>query len=131
MGCRSYPPPSATMPAPSGPPHSSSTSSTRPRCWIERAVHLGGQICWENPSYAVRNPPISAWVGEWHTPCLRSRALNLGRCSVDAPPPKQKDVGMDTQSMARIDASRERLRRFAEETSDEDLARPIEGDWTA
>jgi len=38
---------------------------------------------------------------------------------------------MDGDSMAKIDASRERLRRFVEVTSDEELARPIEGDWTA
>jgi hypothetical protein len=38
---------------------------------------------------------------------------------------------MDGDSMARIDASRERLRTFVTETSDEELARTIEGDWTA
>ncbi len=38
---------------------------------------------------------------------------------------------MEGASIAKIDASRERLRRFVEETSDEDLARPIEGEWTA
>ena len=38
---------------------------------------------------------------------------------------------MDGDSMSKIDASRERLRRFVEETSDEELARPVEGEWTA
>jgi hypothetical protein len=38
---------------------------------------------------------------------------------------------MDRDAKGRIDASRERLRRFVEKTSDEDLARPIDGDWTA
>ena len=38
---------------------------------------------------------------------------------------------MDGESKARIDASRERLRRFVAETSDDDLARLIDGDWTA
>jgi hypothetical protein len=37
---------------------------------------------------------------------------------------------MDKTTKATIDASRERLRRFVEETSDEDLARPVEDDWT-
>jgi hypothetical protein len=37
---------------------------------------------------------------------------------------------MDQQSRAIVDTSRERLRRFVDETSDEDLARQIEGDWT-
>jgi hypothetical protein len=38
---------------------------------------------------------------------------------------------MDAESMAKIDASRERLRRFAASASDEDLTRSIEGQWTA
>lgn len=38
---------------------------------------------------------------------------------------------MDGDAKGRINASRERLQRFVEETSDVDLARPIDGDWTA
>jgi hypothetical protein len=38
---------------------------------------------------------------------------------------------MDANAKANIDASRERLRRFVEETSDGDLARPVDGEWTA
>ena len=38
---------------------------------------------------------------------------------------------MDAESMARIDASRERLRRFVASATDEELTRPIEGEWTA
>jgi hypothetical protein len=37
---------------------------------------------------------------------------------------------MDSDTKAGIDASRQRLRRFVETSTDEDLARPIEGDWT-
>ena len=43
----------------------------------------------------------------------------------------EKGLRMDRDAMAKIDGSRERLRRFVEETNDEDLARPVEGDWTA
>ena len=35
-----------------------------------------------------------------------------------------------TQTVAQIDASRERLGRFIENTSDEELARTVEGEWT-
>ena len=38
---------------------------------------------------------------------------------------------MDTYAKTTIDASRERLRRFVEETSDDDLAQPVQGPWTA
>jgi hypothetical protein len=37
---------------------------------------------------------------------------------------------MDTYAKTTIDASRERLRRFVEATSDDDLAQPVEGDWS-
>jgi hypothetical protein len=37
---------------------------------------------------------------------------------------------MDPESMATIDASRERLRRLAEYTNDTDLARRADGQWT-
>ncbi len=37
---------------------------------------------------------------------------------------------MDHQAWATVDASRERLRQLVEAISDDDLARPIEGDWT-
>jgi hypothetical protein len=46
-------------------------------------------------------------------------------------PQQQKGITMDRDSIVKIDASRERLRQFVEETSSEDLARPIDGDWTA
>lgn len=38
---------------------------------------------------------------------------------------------MDEEAMAKIDASRERLRRFAANSTDEELTRTIEGAWTA
>jgi hypothetical protein len=46
-------------------------------------------------------------------------------------PQQQKGISMDRDSIDKIDASRERLQQFMEETSSEDLARPIDGDWTA
>lgn len=38
---------------------------------------------------------------------------------------------MNSDSVTRIDASRERLRQFVASLSDEDLLRPVEGEWTA
>src|SRR5688572_10302504 len=38
---------------------------------------------------------------------------------------------MDAASLTNIDASRERLRRFVDDTDDEALLRQVEGDWTA
>ena len=37
---------------------------------------------------------------------------------------------MQSPTMTQIDASRERLSRFIEDASDEDLARTVEGEWT-
>ena len=37
---------------------------------------------------------------------------------------------MDQDATATVDTSRQRLQRFVDESSDADLARPIEGDWT-